>query len=282
MKLSLLDASRSIPVYALGAVFDVKDVEAVVIARKFAKAGVDRLDTTCAGGVGESGSGHVLVLHELQHAFAESLSINTGSSFSDQHASVLRSIARQFCGDGDALDPGFDWSVLCEHRDCGKGKETSATYMCDGLVRQVLASSFGDLQDGSRISQILGVLCSYKWIRARGAALDRPTVLRDFATVVAGIIALKTGVESVTAKEESSNVVLVYGEVRALETIAEVLQRVRPHRFGQENRCGMTGWHDTGLAAELYGRLAVLQFERLDAAAQRVALNVVLKLRASI
>jgi WD40 repeat protein len=285
MRLAVLDASRSIPVYALGAVFDVEDVEADVIAQIFAKAGLARLDTTCAGGAGESGSGHdMLVLHDLQHAFAESLSVRVGSSVSDQHARVLRSIAKRFCGDGDDLDPGpgFDWSALCEHRDCGKGKETAPTYMCDELVRHVLASSSGDLQDGSRISRVLGVLCSYESIRARGAAFDRPTVLRDFATAVAGLANVGTVVEPGTEKEESGNLILFCGEVRAPEAIAEVLQRVGPRRFVQENHCGVHGEHDSGLAAELYGRLAVLQFERLGAAAQRVALNVVLKLRASI
>jgi WD40 repeat protein len=283
MRLSILDASRSIPDYALGAVFDVKDAQADVIAQIFAKAGLARLHTTCAGGAGESGSGHdVLMLHDLQHAFAESLCVKAGSSVSDQHARVLRSIAKRFCGDGDALDPGFDWSTLCEHRDCGKGKETSATYMCDELVRHVLGSTSDDRQGGSRISRILGLMCSYKWIRARGVAFDRPTVLRDFATTVAGLSVVEAGVESGTVREESCNATRFCGEVRALGTIAEVLQRISPRWFGKERPCSLHGNHDSGLAAELYGRLAVLKFERLDAAAQRVALNVVLKLRASI
>jgi WD40 repeat protein len=276
-------SSRRIPVYALGAVFDVKDAEADVIAQIFAKAGLARLDSTCTRCTGESGSGHdVLVLHDLQHVFAESLSVKAGFSVSDQHAGVLRSIAKRFCRGGNALDPGFDWSAVCEHRDCGKGKETSATYMCDELVRHVLASGSGDLHDGSRISRVLDVLCSYKWIRARGAAFDRPTVLRDFATAVAGLANVGTVVEPGTEKEESGNVILFCGEVRALETIAEVLKRVGPRHFVQENYCGVHGEYDSGLAGELYGRLAVLKFEWLDAAAQRVALNVVHKLRGSI
>jgi hypothetical protein len=283
VRLSVLDASRSIPVYALGAVFDVKEAEAYVIAQIFAKVGLARLDSTCARCTGESGSGQdILVLHDLQHAFAESLSVKAGSSVSDQHTRLLRSIAKRFCGDGDALRPGFDWSALCEHRGCGKGKETLTTYMCDELVRHVLASCSDDLQDEFRISGNLGVLCSYRWILARGAAFDRPTVLWDFATAVAGLTNVGIVVEPGTARVESSNVTPFYGVVRALETIAEVVQRISPGHFIPDEPCAIHGERDTGLAAELYGRLAVLKFHRLDSEARRDAQNVVSTLLASI
>jgi hypothetical protein len=96
MRLSVLDASRCIPAYALGAVFDVKDAEAYVIAQIFAKAGLARLETTSTGGAGEIGSGHdVLVLHDLQLAFAESLCVNSGSSVSDQAAVDRRAVLRR-------------------------------------------------------------------------------------------------------------------------------------------------------------------------------------------
>jgi hypothetical protein len=73
---------------------------------------------------------------------------------------------------------------------------------------------------------------------------------------------------------ETSDVTTFYGAVRALETIAEVLQRISPRWFGKERRCGVHGKHDRGLAAEMYGRLAVLKFERLDGAARRDALKL--------
>jgi hypothetical protein len=131
MRLSILDASRCIPAYALGAVFDVKDAEAYVIAQIFAKAGLARLDTKSPGGAGEIGSGHdVLVLHDLQLAFAESLCVNSGSSVSDQAAVDRRAVLRRRRRFGS----GLFWSVLCEHRDCGKGEDTSATYACGELV----------------------------------------------------------------------------------------------------------------------------------------------------
>jgi hypothetical protein len=154
--------------------------------------------------------------------------------------------------------------------------------MCDELVRHVLASSSGDLQDGSRISRVLDVLCSYKWIRARGAAFDRPTMLRDFATAVARLALAETGVEYGIAKEASSNVTAFYGEVRALETISEVLQRINPLHFIPNDPCEILGERNSDLAAELYGRLAVLEFEGLDATTQRDAQSVVFKLCASI
>jgi WD domain, G-beta repeat len=42
------------------------------------------------------------------------------------------------------------------------------------------------------------------------------------------------------------------------------------------------GKHDSGLAAELYGRIAILKFERVDDAAQRDALKLVSAMRANI
>jgi hypothetical protein len=222
--LAVLDSSHSIPFYVLGTFFGVTEEEGEAVGRIFASTGLASLKVSSSDASGgRHGQYLELVLHDLQHAFAESLSVKSRSSVPDQHARVLRSMARRFCGDGDAFDPGFDWSAVCEHRDCGKGEDTSATYMCDELVRHVLASSSGDLQDGSRISRVLGVLCSCKWIRARGAAFDRPTVLRDFATAVAGLANVGTVVEPGTAKVDSSNVFLFCGEVRALEAIAEVL-----------------------------------------------------------
>jgi hypothetical protein len=112
--------------------------------------------------------------------------------------------------------------LLCEHRDCGKRVDTSATYACGELVRHILASSSGVLRDGSRISRVLRFLCSYERIRARASAFDRPTVLRDFATAVASRANVRIVVESAMTRKESSNVMPFYGEVRALETIAEM------------------------------------------------------------
>jgi hypothetical protein len=178
--LAVLDASRSIPFYVLGTLFGVTDEVGKVIGRILASTGLASLEVSPSGDSGGTDAQSLeLVLHDIQHAFAEWLCVDSDSSASEQHAKALLSIAKRFCGDGDALDPAFDWSALCEHRDCGKGKETLATYMCDELVRHVLASSSGVPKDGSRISRILGLLCSYKWIRARGAAFDRPTVLQD-------------------------------------------------------------------------------------------------------
>jgi hypothetical protein len=283
MRLSIVGESRSIPVYMLGAVFDVSDAEADVIAQIFAKVGLARLDVASSGDVRAGVGGHeILVLHDLQHAFAESLCVDLGSTVSDQHARLLRSSAERFCGDGDALDPCFDWSLLCERRDCSNGKVALAMYMCDELVRHVLASSSDDLQDESRIPRILGLLCSYKWIRARGAAFEQRAVLRDFATAMANLAIVQGGVESGAAEEESSTETSFYGELLALETIAEVLQRISTWHFYPETPCEVHGERESGLAAELYGRLAVVKFEQLGAAAQRGAQNAVLKLRASI
>jgi hypothetical protein len=47
-------------------------------------------------------------------------------------------------------------------------------------------------------------------------------VLRDFATAVAGRANVRIVVKSAMARENSSNVMPLYGEVGALETIAEV------------------------------------------------------------
>jgi WD40 repeat protein len=280
--LVVLGSSRSIPFYVLGTLFAVTDEEGEVVGRIFASTGLASLKVSSSDNSGRAhAQGLELVLHDIQHAFAEWLCVDSGSSVSEQHARLLRSSAKRFCGDGDAFDPGFDWSALCEHRDCGKGKGTLATHMCDELVRHILASSSGEPQDGSQVSRILGLLCSYKWIRSRGATFDGPTVSRDFAMAVAGLAIIETGVEPGMAKD-GSNVAPFYGEVCALETIAEVLRRINVLLFIPDLPCEIHGERDTGLAAELYGRLAVLKFKQLDAAAQRDAQNVVSKLRASI
>jgi hypothetical protein len=218
MRLSVLDASRCIPAYALGAVFDEMP-RRMSLRRYLQRLGLRGLRLR-----------RLAVREKLVAVMTfwcfTIFSLRSQKVCASTRALLfrtrLRSIAERFCGGGDALDLGFDWSVLCQRRDCGKGEETSATYACDKHVRHTLASSSGNLQDGSRSSRILGFLCSYKRIRARASAFDQPTVLRDFATAVAGRANVGTVIESAMAREESSNVMPFYGEVRALETIAEV------------------------------------------------------------
>jgi hypothetical protein len=91
MMLSILHASRSIPVHAHGAGFDVKDAQADVIARVFAMAG---LGLTLSR----------LVAREIWRRSR----LFSVSCASNQHARLRRSSAKRFCGECEALDPGFE------------------------------------------------------------------------------------------------------------------------------------------------------------------------------
>jgi WD40 repeat protein len=279
MSLAVLDSSRSIPFYVLGALFGVSGEEGEVIGRIFASIGLATLKVSSSDDIGGRRSPRLeLMLHDIQHAFAEWLCVDSGSSVAKQHEMLLRSSAKLFARDGDVSDPSFDWSALCDHPDCGKGNETLATYVCDGLARHLLASCSDVAEDNSRCSRILGLLCSYKWIRGRGAAFDRRALLQDFATALKGLASVCPGGESETTKEERNKVSLFHGELLALEAITEVLQRVHAQRFVLDSRCGAHGAHDSGLAGQLYGRLSVVKFKGLNAAARCNAVHVVFTL----
>jgi hypothetical protein len=107
---AVLDATRSFPVYALGALFGVSYLEGELIARVFASTGLAtlRMESWVIERANDVQEGMVLVLHDLQHTFAENLCDKDGVHVARYHATFLEGCGESFCSRREDLPLVYD------------------------------------------------------------------------------------------------------------------------------------------------------------------------------
>lgn len=133
LALAALGKIRSCPLGLLSAVFGVEADEAELTARCFASVGLAKLRVvaqeetrmfdfpgvidTRSCFVESTSSSIVFEIHDLHHAFAEELCIDSGSSAANQQERFLAGVARKF--GARVLDRCIDASVLSSKREGG-------------------------------------------------------------------------------------------------------------------------------------------------------------------
>lgn len=137
-------------------------------------------------------------------------------------------------------------------------------------MRPLIAADCDAAEAKAGLPDIVSLLCSYVWIRVRGATFGRRGVFESLATTLT-FYSGKVGTEGKQDLAAYSRC----GALCALETIADALKRIGFHTCSSTEPCNTRGERDSGLAGELYGRAAVLKFEHIaigDGAARRDAL----------
>lgn len=195
------------------------------------------------------------------------------------HSSFSQSCAKHLGIGGRAVSAveSASRSRLCDHADAERGGDNLATYVSSNLMWRIVESYRDDSgtvlielrRDDSGLGNVeaecLKLVCSLEWIRARDHKFGRAGVVRDFDLLLDACSQNATEFYARVDVDATKLRAARRGSSSALRNISKVLQLFGIEHFNQ----GMMA--DSGLAGELYGRLAVLEFKRVDGAARRSA-----------